>query len=78
MTDLERSRRLALLAKMAADLELHRAAQAIKKGTICLGRHSPNTVRRIFQGRNCEVATIVDVADDLDLDVEIRFIRRSA
>lgn len=75
MTD----RRQAVLALIAAELELQRAELALKRSTIHLGgRISEGTVRNILRGRDHRVSSLVEIAEELGLEVEIHFRKRTA
>lgn len=72
-------RREAILTLIAAELELARADQAIKKSWVAHDRVSPPTVAKVFSGRrNYKLFTLIDVADALECDVEITIKRRAS
>ena len=66
-------RRQALQATLAAHLELAIADQCLKRSMIV---RSAGTLRNLLKGRNVTLATLVDVADGVNLDVEIVLHRR--
>ena len=66
-------RRQALQTTLAARLELAIADQRLKRSMIV---RSANTLRNLLKGRNVTLATLVDVADGANLDVEIVLHRR--
>ena len=66
-------RRQALQATLAAHLELAIADQCLKRSMIV---QSASTLRNLLKGRNVTLATLVDVADGVNLDVEIVLHRR--
>lgn len=69
--------RSAVLALIAAKLELARADQAIKKSCVGYGRISAPTVAKVLAGKNHKLSTLIEVADALDCDVEILIHRRA-
>lgn len=74
-----RERRQAILTVIASQLELKRAELALQRSKIHVGaRISEGTVRNIFRGKDHRISSLVDVADEMGLDLEIRFITRSA
>jgi len=66
-------RRHALQATLAARLELAIADQSLKRSMII---PCASTLRNLLKGRNVTLATLVDVADGANLDVEIVLHRR--
>lgn len=72
-------RREAILLVIAAELELARADQAIKKSWVAHDRVSPPTVAKVLSGRrNYKLFTLLEVADALACDVEITIKRRAS
>lgn len=72
-------RRQLLLTMIAAQLELARAEQCLQKSKIALDKPvSEGTVRNILRARDHRIGSLVDVADAMNLEVEIRFVKKSA
>ena len=71
-------RRQAILALIAAQLELHRAAQALKQYQVGVGRVSPSTAHNVLRGKDHRIGTLVDIADSMNCDVTITITRRTA
>ena len=65
----------AVLALIAAQLELSIAQQALKRAAIAKCRQ---TARNVLRGRDHRISTLVEVADGAGLDVSIVFTKRSA
>lgn len=72
MTDHQRS----ALDAIAVELETRRQAKRLKLYCLMSERVSPATVQRVFQGKDHRISTLVEIADLLDADVEIRLIPR--
>lgn len=58
----------ALLTALAGRLAAEIARQALKRSTII---QSPSTLRNLLKGRNVTLRTLLDVADGVNLDVDI-------
>lgn len=78
MTTPAHLRRTALLAQIAADLELVRAEEGLKRCYVAYGRLSMPTVLKVLRGGDCKISTLVEIADAMNRDVEIRILKRSA
>lgn len=77
MTPTERHQ--AILALIAAELEQRRAELAICRSKIHIGGCiSEGTVRNIFRGRDHRISSLVDMAHEMGLELEIRFSKRTA
>lgn len=61
----------ALLAKIAAQLEMAIADQALKRYTLMNDRVAPDSVRRVLKGKNHTIETLVDVCDLVGCELSI-------
>jgi len=68
-------RQAAILAVIAAELEDAIAGQHLKRSAVV---RNANTLRNVLKGRDHRISTLVEVADGVNLDVEIVFRKRSA
>lgn len=68
-------RRHALQVTIAAQLEIEIADQSLKRSMII---QSPSTLRNLLKGRNVTLATLVEVADGVNMDIEIVLHRRAS
>ncbi len=69
-------RRHAILTLIAAQLEHRRAEKAIKLYCLMSEDVAPSTVARVFAGKDHRITTLVDIADLMDADLEIRIVPR--
>lgn len=72
--DDRRTRIAAYLLKIAADLASARAGRVLKQ---CASARSVPTAYRVLHGRDHKVSTLIDVAESLGCDVEIRITKRA-
>lgn len=68
----------AQLALIGARLDQLRAEQGIKRAYLAAGCVSMPTAIHVLQGKDHKVSTLITIADSLDCDLEIAFIKRSA
>lgn len=72
-------RRQAILTLIAAQLQVEMADRALKQYVVALDGHlSPNTVRRILEGKDHRISTLADLADSMGCDLVIEIKRRVA
>jgi hypothetical protein len=71
-------RRRALLTVLGAKLAIEAADQQIKRSCIGYGRISFPTVAKVLRGDNCKVSSLIEIADSLNMDIEITLRKRSA
>lgn len=68
-------RRQAILALIAAQLEIHKAGRLLKQ---CATQVSVPTVYRVLHAGDHKISTLVDIADALECDVTITITKRPA
>lgn len=62
-----------LFEHLAARLESVIRAAGWKRSMVVPGRLNANTVRRVLQGKNVHVSTLMDIADALDCELVVDF-----